>query len=90
MDKCPICNYPLDMCQCRFYGSAHPGKDKRIEAVTDHMYFFSPEQVEHIISLQKWWQISYGDREREQIRKELVAEYQPHERQKEGKNNVDA
>jgi hypothetical protein len=51
------------------------------------MYFFSPEQVEHIISLQKWWQISYGDREREQIRKELVAEYQPHERQMEGNKN---
>lgn len=75
MTKCPICNYPLDMCQCRFYGSAHPDRDKRIEVVTDHMYFFSPEQVEHIISLQKWWQISYGDREREQIRKELIDEY---------------
>lgn len=75
MGKCPICNYPLDMCQCRFAGGAHPDRGKQIEVVTDHLYLFSPEQVEHIINLQKWWQISYGDRDRERIRKKLIAEY---------------
>lgn len=88
MDKCPICNNPINMCQCRFGGSAHPDRGNRIEVIVDHLFLFSPEQVNHIIALQKWWNISYGDREREQIRKELVAEYQPHERQMEGKNNA--
>ena len=87
MDKCPICNNPINMCQCKFGGSTHPDRGNRIEVVVDHLFLFSPDQVNHIIALQKWWNISYGDREREQIHKELVAEYQPHERQMEGKNN---
>lgn len=80
MDKCPICNCPLDMCQCKFSGSAHPDRSKRMEVVVDHLYLFSPEQINHVIALQKWWNISYGDREREKIRKELVAEYGNEER----------
>lgn len=76
MEKCPICNNPLDMCQCKFGGSAHPDRSKRIEVVFYHLHLFSPEQVNHIINLQKWWNVSYGDRDREQIRKELEAEYQ--------------
>ena len=87
MDKCPICNNPINMCQCKFSGSAHPDRGNRIEVVVDHLFLFSPEQVNHIIALQKWWDISYGDREREEIRKELVAEYQPNERQMEGNKN---
>ena len=74
MTKCPICNYSLDMCQCKFSGSAHPDKSKQMEVVFYHLHLLSPEQVNHIIALQKWWNISYGDRDREQIRKELIAE----------------
>lgn len=87
MEKCPICNYPLDMCQCKFGGSAHPDRSKRIEVVFYHLHLLSPEQINHIIALQRLWNISYGDREREQIRKELVAEYQPDERQLGDENN---
>lgn len=76
MTKCPICNNLLNMCQCKFSGSAHPDRSKRIEVVFYHLHFFSPEQVNHIINLQKWWNASYGDRDREQIRKELEDEYQ--------------
>lgn len=31
MDKCPICNYRIDMCQCQHGGSGHPDRSKRRE-----------------------------------------------------------
>lgn len=40
MDKCPICNYPINMCQCRFVGSTHPDRWNRIEIVVDHLFLF--------------------------------------------------
>lgn len=89
MTKCPICNYSLDMCQCKFSGSAHPNRSKRMEVVVDHLYLFSPEQINHVISLQKWWNISYGDRDREQIFKELIAEYGKEERPMELKRAIE-
>lgn len=66
-DTCPICEYKIPQCQCRFGGSAHPDRSKRIDVVLDHLYLFSLEQIKHIIDLEKWWQISYGDEERAQI-----------------------
>lgn len=75
MEKCPICDYEINHCQCRFAGSAHPDRSKRIEVVLDHLYLFSYEQIQHILALEKWWQISYGDEGRESIREELVSEY---------------
>lgn len=70
-EKCPICKYDIFMCQCRFGGSAHPNRDKRKCVVMDHLYLFSQKQVEHIINLQRWWQISYGDEEKNRILDEL-------------------
>lgn len=75
MSKCPICNYEINHCQCTFAGSAHPDRSKRIQVVLDHLYLFSTEQIKHILELEKYWQISYGDDERETIRKELEKEY---------------
>ena len=75
MAKCPICDYEINHCQCRFAGSAHPNRSKRIEVALDHLYLFSNEQIQHILALEKWWQISYGDEGRESIREELVSEY---------------
>lgn len=73
--KCPICNYDIKHCQCRFGGSAHPDRSKRKNVVLDHLYLFSKEQVEHILKLEKYWQTSYGDEERSQIREDLFKEY---------------
>lgn len=75
MAKCPICDYEIKHCQCRFAGSAHPDRSKRIEVVLDHLYLFSDKQIQHILELEKYWQISYGDEERESIREDLVSEY---------------
>lgn len=65
--KCPICDYLCSSCQCRFAGSAHPDRSKRKEVVLHHLHLFTPKQVEHIIELEKYWQISYGDDERANI-----------------------
>lgn len=73
--KCPICNYDIKHCQCRFGGSAHPDRSKRKNVVLDHLYLFSKEQVEHILKLEKYWQTSYGDEECSQIREDLFKEY---------------
>lgn len=72
--NCPICDYPFDMCQCRFGGNAHPDRSKRARVVADHIYLLSDEQIEHLKQVQKWWAISYGDEEMSQILKELKSE----------------
>ena len=77
MDKCPICNYRIDMCQCRYGGSCHPDRSKRREVVLDHLYMFSQEQIAHIANIQRQCSVSYPDKEREVIRKELSDEYTP-------------
>ena len=73
--KCPICKYRLDMCQCRFGGTAHPNREARKEVVLEHLYLFDEKVVEHIIELERFWRTCYGDDERETIRRELESEY---------------
>lgn len=72
--KCPICDYEIEYCQCIFSGSSHPDRSKRKIVVFDHLYLFEKEQIEHLINLQKVWQISYGDDELEQEYEKLLEE----------------
>lgn len=58
---CPICEYPVDQCQCMFDGDAHPDRSKKAEVTRQHLYFFTPEQQRHVIDLEKRMNISYGD-----------------------------
>ncbi|OUO70533.1 hypothetical protein, partial [Anaeromassilibacillus sp. An250] len=76
-EKCPICDYDIEHCQCRFGGSAHPDRSKRQSVVKDHLYLFSDKQVRHIIELERFWRTSYLDEEKEKIREELEQEYNP-------------
>jgi len=76
-EKCPICDYDIEHCQCCFGGSAHPDRSKREAVVRDHLYLFSDEQVQHIIELERYWRISYLDEEKEKIREELERKYNP-------------
>lgn len=73
-NNCPICRYDIGRCQCRFGGSAHPDRSKRRTVVLDHLYLFSEEQINHIVNLEKSWQVSYGDAELNEILKELKKE----------------
>ena len=75
---CPICQYAVSHCQCRFGGSAHPDRSKRREVVLDHLYLFSGKQVEHILELERYWQTSYEDEQRTAILKQLLKEANPH------------
>lgn len=70
-ENCPICNYHLEHCQCRFGGSAHPNRSKQREVVLDHLHLLSKRQLKHIIDLEKYWQVSYGDDERTVILEKL-------------------
>ena len=70
-ENCPICNYHLAHCQCRFGGSAHPNRSKQREVVLDHLHLLSKRQLKHIINLEKYWQVSYGDDERTAILEKL-------------------
>ena len=72
--NCPICKYSIAQCQCLYGGSAHPDRSKRREVVLDHLHLFSEEQIGHIIDLERYWQVSYGDAERTKILKELEQE----------------
>lgn len=74
--KCPICKYPTGECQCYFGGTAHPCRSKNREVVLHHLYLLTEEQVKHVIDLEKQWQISYADPEREKILKELTNEHE--------------
>ena len=75
-EKCPICNYKISSCQCLYGGSTHPDRSKRIDVVFDHLYLFSKKQIKHLIELQKYWQISYGDSDKENIKNDMVQEYE--------------
>ncbi len=70
-DKCPICEYIFEDCQCRFGGTAHPDRNKRARVIADHIYLLTDKQIKHLKKVQKWWSISYGDKEMCQILKEL-------------------
>ena len=49
-ELCPICGYELSKnCQCLFGGTAHPDRNLRREVILDHLYLFSPKQIQHII-----------------------------------------
>ena len=70
-EKCPICKYDISMCQCLFGGSCHPDRSKRRMVVIGHLYLFSSKQINHIIELQRFWQTSYSDNEKNLILEEL-------------------
>ena len=63
MDKCPICEYRIDQCQCYFGGHAHPDRSKRLRVVLDHLYLLSESQLTHVIELERRWSTSYTDQE---------------------------
>lgn len=63
MDKCPICKYRIDQCQCCFGGGAHPDRSKRRKVVLDHLYLLSESQLAHVVELERWWSTSYTDQE---------------------------
>ena len=58
---CPICEYPINKCQCMFDGDAHPDRSKKNEVIRHHLYFFTPEEQQHVINLEKCMNISYAD-----------------------------
>ena len=70
--NCPICDYPFDMCQCRFDGNA--ARSKRAQVIADHIYLLSDGQIKHLKQVQKWWNIIYADEEKNQILAELESE----------------
>lgn len=53
-EKCPICGYKIDMCQCLFARTGHPTRDKEQEVVKDHLYFLSKKQLNHVIELERY------------------------------------
>lgn len=73
-EKCPICEYEFEDCQCPFGGTCHPDRSKRARVVADHIYLLSDKQVEHLKKIQKLWSISYVDEEKNQILKGLESE----------------
>lgn len=73
-EKCPICEYEFDDCQCPFGGTCHPDRSKRARVVADHIYLLTDKQIEHLKKIQKLWSISYDDEEKNQILKELESE----------------
>lgn len=73
--KCPICDYPIEDCQCCYSGSAHPDRSKREQVIFQHLYLFSEKQIEHLIKLQEFWSGGYADEERNKILKQLMDEY---------------
>ncbi len=60
-EKCPICEYDMDACQCTFDGNAHPNRGRRTKIVKDHLELLSPKQIGHLVALEAYWNTSYGD-----------------------------
>ena len=62
-EKCPICEYSIQDCQCLFSGSSHPNRDRRKKIVKDHLEMLSQIQLNHVVYLESMWRISYGNEE---------------------------
>ena len=73
-EKCPICEYQFEDCQCYYAGSAHPDRSKRARVVADHIYLLTDRQIWHLKNVQKYWSISYCDEEMNRVLKELESE----------------
>lgn len=71
-DVCPICGYVISDCQCRYGGSKFPDVCERRRVIFDHLYLLSSTQLNHVINLQRQWQTSYGDSEKNAILSELL------------------
>lgn len=41
------------------------------EVVLDHLYLLTDEQIKHIQYLEKYWNMSYADEEKEEIKRKL-------------------
>lgn len=76
MEICPICKYDIPHCQCRFAGNWHPDRSDIRDVVLHHLHLLSKEQLDHIIELEKYWNISYSDFKLEVIRKDLEKHHQ--------------
>ena len=74
MIKCPICDYEVNMCQCLFAGDWHPDRAKIREVVLDNLHLLTDEQIRHIQYLQRYWNTSYVDEEKEAIKRKLENE----------------
>lgn len=68
--ECPICLYPISNCQCKYGSGAR--REARYEVIRDHLYMLSDEQLQHLINVQKSWQISYSDTARSVIYNSLI------------------
>ena len=76
MEKCPICENALNECNCRVCDTSKNDMYKKRQVVLDHLYLFSPEQIQHIIDLERDLKIAYGDSDRSKILIELEKERQ--------------
>lgn len=74
MIKCPICDYEVNMCQCLFAGDCHPDRTKNREVVLDNLHLLTDEQIRHVQYLERYWNISYIDEEKEAIKRKLENE----------------
>mgnify|MGYP000142137631 FL=1 len=57
---CPICRKSFDDCCCE-YDLPEGGTLADVEVVLDHLYLCSDEQLQHIIELEKDWNLFYDD-----------------------------
>ena len=57
---CPICHKSFDDCRCR-YDLPEGGTLAYVEVILDHLYLCSDEQLQHIIKLEKEWNLFYND-----------------------------
>lgn len=71
-EYCPICEYELQQCQCIYGGPAHPDRGRRRDIVLHHLDMLSVKQIGHIVALEAYWRISYGDPEDEKEYQEFV------------------
>ena len=62
-ERCPICDYLMESCQCTFGGSAHPDRSVMKRVVKDHLYLLSEAQLWHVIKLENFWRTSSSDDE---------------------------
>ena len=69
--KCPICRYIISDCTCIHSDIRNPEFAKTRDVVMDHLYMLNSDQINHIMKLEKFWDISYKDAEKNRILNKL-------------------
>lgn len=73
-NRCPLCHSLFVDCYCRYDIPKNANRDD-VRIIMDHLYMLDPNELQHIIKLEKLWELFYCDSELNDILGIMEAKY---------------